>query len=107
MSYMKNYEYEIAKIGPATEDVIKKIDRLMDNMLAMLPAEDILQMEPEAFAVAQDTIGLFNDAKDFMRKYAEWADQISLVVVMNNRQLDDQNRKLDEILNLLRTSEGA
>lgn len=107
MSYMKNYDSEITKIGPATEDMIKKIDRLMDNMFAMLPAEDILQMEPEAFAVAKETIELFNDTKDFVRKYAAWADQVSLIVVMNNHQLTDQNRKLDEILNLLRMSEGA
>lgn len=107
MSYMKNYDSEITKIGPATEDMIKKIDGIMDKAFAMASAQDVMQMDPESFAMLREMLSLFEDTKTFIRKYAEWADMVALTVVMNNHQLDDQNRKLDEILNLLRTSEGA
>lgn len=109
MSYMKNYDYtrDVAKVCPATEHLIEKVDNLMSKTLDTASADDILQMDPKSFALLQETMALFDETKDYLRLYATWMDQIGSVVVTNNRKLSEQNHKLDEILKKLGEEKGA
>ena len=107
MSYIKNYEIKMPKIKTATDELVEKLDDLMDKALTTASAKDIMQMDPEMFVMLQGMLSIFDDAKNIVRQYADWMDQAALIIVMSNYKLDEQNQKLDEILKKLSTEKGA
>lgn len=78
----------------STTKVIKKIEKLKELMFRSMGTEDvIMDMDPETLKVVRLCMGMVDDCCDLMMEY--------------NQMMEEQNRKLDMILEKLDKGERA